>query len=182
MNYGYEGAVALLTQVTAPAELPLDQTVTLQAHTTWVVCAELCVPGAARLDLRLPVRAGKPQDDERWMAVAAEVQAALPRPAPWPVVFSGDQDTLTLLVATTDFAATPLADVTFFPLAYGIIDHAAPQQLQLTPQGLRLTLRRGTFDTTSLTRLDGVLVLQEVRDSAPSAQAYTISAVPAKDS
>ena len=182
MNYGYEGAVSLLTQIMAPADLPPDQVVTLQAKTTWVVCAELCVPGAATLDLQLPVRAGKPQDDEHWMAVVAEAQAAIPKPAPWPVVFSGDQDTLTLLVATTDFAAAPLADATFFPLDYGIIDHAAPQQVQMTPQGLRLTLRRGTFNTTSLTRVDGVLVLQETRDSASLPQAFTIRAVPAKES
>jgi thiol:disulfide interchange protein DsbD len=182
MNYGYEGAVSLLTQITAPADLPPGQVVTLQAKTTWVVCAELCVPGAATLDLQLPVRAEKPPDDERWTVVVAEVQAALPKPAPWPVVFSGDQDTLTLLVATPDFAAMPLADAMFFPTAYGVIDHAAPQQVQITSQGLRLTLRRGTFDTTSLTRIDGVLVLQETRDSASLAQAYTISAVPAKES
>lgn len=51
MNYGYEGEVALLTQLTAPAYLPPGQLVTLQAHTTWVACAELCVPGAATLDV-----------------------------------------------------------------------------------------------------------------------------------
>jgi thiol:disulfide interchange protein DsbD len=115
--------------------------------------------------------------------VFAQTQAALPKPSPWQVVFSAEQDMLTLLVAGSDFVAPRLAEATFFPLAYGIIDHAAPQQIQITPQGLRLTLRRGTFDITSLTRIDGVLVLQqETRDGASHVQAFTISAVPARAS
>jgi thiol:disulfide interchange protein DsbD len=182
MNYGYEGEVALLTQMTAPADLPLGQIVTLQAKTTWVVCADLCVPGAATLDLKLPISAAQPQEDARWMAVLAQTQSALPKPAPWPVVFSSEHDMLTLLVAGSDVVAKRLDEVTFFPLAYGIIDHAAPQQVQSTPQGLRLTLRRGTFDLTSLTRIDGVLVLQETRDGASHVQAFTINAVPARAS
>jgi DsbC/DsbD-like thiol-disulfide interchange protein len=182
MNYGYEGEVALLTQITAPADLPPGQLVTLQAQTAWVVCADLCVPGTATLDLQLPVSAAQPQEDARWMAMFAQTQAALPKPAPWQVVFSAEQDMLTLLVAGSDFVAARLTEATFFPLAYGIIDHAAPQQVQITPQGLRLTLRRGTFDMTSLTRVDGVLVLQETRNGASHVQAFTISAVPARAS
>jgi DsbC/DsbD-like thiol-disulfide interchange protein len=182
MNYGYEGEVSLLTQITAPADLPPGQIVTLQANTTWVACADLCVPGSATLDLHLLVSAEKPQDNPRWTAVLAQAQATLPKPAPWPVMFSAEQDTLTLLVATPDVAATGIAEATFFPLDYGVIDHAAPQQLQNTPQGLRLTLRRGTLDAAGLTRVDGVLVLQARRDSASPAQAFTISAVPARAS
>jgi DsbC/DsbD-like thiol-disulfide interchange protein len=182
MNYGYEGEVSLLTQITAPANLPPDQFVTLQANTTWVVCAELCVPGAATLDLHLPVSTEKPQADPRWMAMLTQAQSTLPKPTSWRVVFSGDQNTLTLLLESPDFAATDIAEATFFPMDYGIIDHAAPQQLQVTPQGLRLTLRRGTLDTTHLTRIDGVLVLQEVQDSASPPRAFMISAVPARAS
>jgi thiol:disulfide interchange protein DsbD len=182
MNYGYEGEVVLLTQMTAPADLPPGQQVTLQAHTTWVVCADLCVPGTARLDLHLPVRTAPPQEDAHWTAVIAQTQAALPKPAPWQVVFSAEHDMLTLVVAGSDFVVARLADATFFPLAYGIIDHAAPQQVQITPQGFRLTLRRGTFDITHLTRLDGVLVLQETRDGASHVQAFTISAAPSRTS
>jgi thiol:disulfide interchange protein DsbD len=182
MNYGYEGEVSLLTQITAPADLLPDQIVTLQANTTWAACADLCVPGSATLDLHLPVSAEKPQEDARWSAVLAQAQSTLPQPAPWPVVFSTEQDTLTLLVTAPDIATTGVAGATFFPLDYGIIDHAAPQQVQITPQGLRLTLRRGTFDTTNLTRIDGVLVLQARRDSAASVQVFKISAVPARAS
>ena len=61
-------------------------------------------------------------------------------------------------------------------------DNPAPQQVEITPQGLRLTLRRGTLDGTNLPRIDGVLVLQGKGDRASPARAFTISAVPAKAS
>jgi DsbC/DsbD-like thiol-disulfide interchange protein len=182
MNYGYEGEVALLTQITAPADLPPEQFVTLQANTTWVACAELCMPGAATLDLHLPVSTEAPQADARWAAVLAQTQSSLPKPASWQVVFSGDQDTLTLLLESPHFTTTGIAEATFFPLEYGIIDHAASQQVEITPQGLRLTLRRGTLDGTNLTHIDGVLVLQEKGDRASPARAFTIRAVPARAS
>jgi DsbC/DsbD-like thiol-disulfide interchange protein len=180
MNYGYEGAVSLLTQITAPADLLPGQHVALRAETTWVACAKLCVPEAATLELRLPVSIEKPQDDARWKAALTEVQPRLPSAAPWQVVFTEDQDTLTLVVAAPDIAASPITDVTFFPLAYGIIDHAAAQQFQMTEQGLRLMLRRGTLDPIGLTRIEGVLVLREQRDSASRVQAFTVSALPGK--
>jgi DsbC/DsbD-like thiol-disulfide interchange protein len=180
MNYGYEGAVSLLTQITAPADLPPGQQVALRAETTWVACATICVPEAATLELQLPVSTEKPQDDARWKAVLAEVQPMLPRAAPWKVVFAEEQDTLTLVVAAPDIAASSITDATFFPLAYGIIDHAATQQFQMTDQGLRLTLQRGTLDSTGLTRIEGVLVLREKHDSASRVQAFTVSALPGR--
>lgn len=182
MNYGYEGEVSLLTQITAPADLPPEQFVTLQANTTWVVCAELCVPGATTLELHLPVSTESPQPDARWTAVLAQAQSTLPKPATWQVVFSGDQDTLTLRLESPYFATAGITEATFFPLEYGIIDHAAPQQTEITPRGLHLTIRRGTLDATHLTRIDGVLVLQQKGDSALPAKAFTISAVPARAS
>jgi DsbC/DsbD-like thiol-disulfide interchange protein len=182
MNYGYEGEVALLTRITAPSDLPPGPPVTLQATTTWVACADLCVPGAATLVLHLPVSPAPPQEDARWMAVFTQTQRSLPQPAPGQVVFSSAPDTLTLLVPGVDVEATRLVEATFFPLAYGIIDHAAPQPVQITPQGLHLTVRRGTFDISSLTHIEGVLVIQERRDGTSQVQAFTIRAVPARAS
>jgi DsbC/DsbD-like thiol-disulfide interchange protein len=180
MNYGYEGAVSLLTQITAPADLPPGQHVALRAATTWVACAKICVPEAATLELWLPVSIEKPQDDARWKAALTEVQPRLPSAAPWQVVFTEDQETLTLVVVAPDIAASPITDATFFPLAYGLIDPAAAQQFQMTEQGLRLMLRRGTLDPTGLTRIEGVLVLREQRNSASRVQAFTVSALPGK--
>ena len=69
-----------------------------------------------------------------------------------------------------------------FPPDYGIIDHAAAQQFEITPQGLRLTLQRGTLEAPRLPHIEGVLVLHEKRDSASRARAFTISALPGRAS
>ena len=180
MNYGYEGEVSLLTRLTAPETLELGQVILLRAQATWVVCAAICVPEAVTLDLRLPVRPGQAQEDARWRAVYAQVQPTLPQPVPWEVVFSRTQDRLVLSVAAPDVTATRLAEVTFFPLVYGLIDHAAPQQVSATDQGLQITLRRGTLDSAKLTRIDGVLVLKERRAGESHVRAFTIHATPGK--
>ena len=180
MNYGYEGEVSLLTQLTAPGTLAPGQVILLRAQATWVVCAEICVPETVTLDLRLPVSPGQAQADARWMAVYAQVQPTLPQPARWEVVFSRTPDRLTLSVAAPDVAATRLAEVTFFPLVYGLIDHAAPQQVSATDQGLQITLRRGALDSARLTRIEGVLVLKERRAGELHVRAFTIHAAPGK--
>ena len=52
--YAYKDRVLLLTAIVAPAKIP-ENTVTLQAKVDWLVCAEICIPGSANLELSLPV-------------------------------------------------------------------------------------------------------------------------------
>ncbi len=59
-NYGYEGEVVVLADLTAPAALPGDGEIKAETH--WLVCrAEQCVPGSAALSLSL---ADLPAEDE----------------------------------------------------------------------------------------------------------------------
>ncbi len=52
VNYGYEGEVVLLSELTAPAVLPASGTIT--AETRWLVCSPAqCVPGSETLTLAL---------------------------------------------------------------------------------------------------------------------------------
>jgi thiol:disulfide interchange protein len=52
--YAYKDKVLLLTAIAAPAKIP-ETAVTLQAKVDWLVCAEICIPGSANLQLSLPV-------------------------------------------------------------------------------------------------------------------------------
>ncbi len=54
--YAYKDRVLLLTAIVAPAEIK-EPTVTLRAKVDWLVCAEICIPGSADLELSLPVGA-----------------------------------------------------------------------------------------------------------------------------
>ncbi|MDP9064605.1 MAG: thiol:disulfide interchange protein, partial [Pseudomonadota bacterium] len=54
VNYGYARHVMLLVKITAPKILPQTPAAELQAKASWLVCADVCVPEEAQLNLRLP--------------------------------------------------------------------------------------------------------------------------------
>ncbi len=56
VDYGYEKDVLLITEIRPPPHLNAKEIV-LQGDATWLVCAEICVPGEAKVSLTLPVGA-----------------------------------------------------------------------------------------------------------------------------
>ena len=57
MNYGYVGQVLLPVAINVPASAKPGTTATLQADVTFLVCADICVPEDAKLELSIPVAA-----------------------------------------------------------------------------------------------------------------------------
>ncbi|MDD5201055.1 MAG: protein-disulfide reductase DsbD family protein [Terrimicrobiaceae bacterium] len=53
--YAYGGEVMLVQTIRPPASLAVGESVELKADASWLVCAELCIPGKAALSLSLPV-------------------------------------------------------------------------------------------------------------------------------
>ena len=56
-NYGYTGVVDLLLPIAGSKELMIGQTAMLDAEISWLACADICIPGGAKLGLNLPVTA-----------------------------------------------------------------------------------------------------------------------------
>ena len=54
-NYGYAGAVDLLLPIAGSKELIIGQTAMLDAEVSWLACADICIPGEAKLGLNLAV-------------------------------------------------------------------------------------------------------------------------------
>lgn len=80
-SFGYEGDVLLFATVTAPANLKANDSITLRAKATWLVCLEdgLCIPEDAALELVLTAGSEpSASDDAAAFAAAAE---RIPRPA-----------------------------------------------------------------------------------------------------
>src|SRR5437764_647121 len=48
-NYGYAGTADLLVPVTAPKDLEPGGTAHVEAAASWLVCSDICIPGAAAL-------------------------------------------------------------------------------------------------------------------------------------
>lgn len=55
LGYGYEQAVLLTAQVTPPADLKGKAEFQLTAEVNWLCCKDACIPGRAKLTLKLPV-------------------------------------------------------------------------------------------------------------------------------
>lgn len=53
-SYAYYDKVLLITTVQVPADLK-EKSITLKAKASWLVCAEICIPGSADLEITLPV-------------------------------------------------------------------------------------------------------------------------------
>jgi thiol:disulfide interchange protein DsbD len=103
--YAYSGRVLLLTTITPPRDASAD--VTLRAASSWLVCAEICVPGGAELELTLPVeKSAAPAN----AALFEEFRSRLPskEAPPFDLVWKRTGDILALQVKGAP-AASPLA-------------------------------------------------------------------------
>ena len=96
VNYGYDGEVLHLVQLTPQPTLTTGAPAVLRARADWLVCKEVCIPEGADLELALPVdKTAAP--DPRWGAPIAAARAALPRPlAGWKTTAEGKGATIEL--------------------------------------------------------------------------------------
>ena len=141
VNYGYSGEVLLPMRLTAPADAPVGQTITLTAAAAFLVCEEICIPEDAVLTLALPVQAEPAQPSGRWARPIAQTLAAAPQAEPaLTAVFNYSEGALSLAVAGAPLAGRDLAGSYFFPFDEAVLDHAAPQGIERGPEGLTLAL------------------------------------------
>ena len=86
-NYGYAGSADLLVPVTAAKELTAAAPRFSSAEASWLACADICIPGGAKLSLSLPVVAGPAAPDPAVAALFAAARGQLPLPAPFETRF-----------------------------------------------------------------------------------------------
>ncbi len=80
LTYGYGGELLLLVAIAVPADAVPGAGVALRANVDWLMCMESCVPGAAKLELALPV-AAEAALDAQWAPKIAAARAAVPQPS-----------------------------------------------------------------------------------------------------
>lgn len=172
MNYGYEGEVTLLAAFTAPPDARPGERLEVRAAADWLVCSDICIPEHVQLTLALPVA-----ESTRGAAHPAidAARARLPQPAPWAAHYAPADDRLMLHI---DSGALPAetAEFWFFPHDWGVIDHAAPQALHATAQGVRLALVPGPAAAAGPDALEGVLVISEPGTAGELRRAYALTA------
>jgi DsbC/DsbD-like thiol-disulfide interchange protein len=155
-DYGYNGEVLLPVMVQVPPSARAGSSVAIAAEVKWLVCREVCIPEHAQLYLNLPV-APRAKEKPQSAALFAETEKLLPHRAPrsWRVVAHSENDDFVLSVE----ADRRLMKAEFFPLEANQIDNAAPQKLQSSPNGAKITLKKSELLTKPVEVLRGVLVL-----------------------
>ncbi len=151
MNHGYSKETAVLAGLAIPGDWPAGRPVPVQAHATWLVCEEVCIPEEARFAFSLPT-GDAPVALEPVRELFARARAALPAPAPWPVSV---RDEGSHLVLSVDAAGVDLAGAWFFAREWGHLAHAADQQARKVDGRAELVLAKGELPPGGT--LDGVL-------------------------
>ena len=153
---GYEGTVHLFVQITPPATLAVGSTVQLRAAADWLMCAESCMPGDAKVALTLPVAADPGAEN----AAVAKAFTDLPRdPAPWGVSARRDGAKVFLtLTAPQGAAAAHVPEGLHFFEEQALIDYAAPQTVTAGKGTWSLELATVADAPADAARLKGLLV------------------------
>jgi thiol:disulfide interchange protein DsbD len=143
VNYGYAKQAVHLVEVTAPAALATGKDVLLHAKVSWLVCADLCIPENAELQLRLPATAAPGAIDPESAALFTTARSELPAPAPASSARI-DGDRLVIRLAA-DWGTTlgQIKSLSFFPYDDGVIEYAAPQTLTRGKDALELAIKLG---------------------------------------
>jgi len=129
INYGYEGDVTLLTQLTPPKDLPIGTPIDIEANVSWLVCEKVCIQGKATLKLQLPVTdAAPPANTEIFAAARSQMpitlQTSPPAPEQWAKLGIKDFDAkssahgaFTVRLQWMKPPSNALSDVHWFPNA-----------------------------------------------------------------
>jgi thiol:disulfide interchange protein/DsbC/DsbD-like thiol-disulfide interchange protein len=174
-NYGYAGRADLLVQISAPNQLPTGQVIPLAAQASWLACADICIPGGAKLSLSLPVTAKPGSADPSVSGLFATARSKLPVPAPFETRFEERGGDFRLMVPADALKGLHDSTAAFFPINPSVIDAAAEPRLYRRDNGLELVLPKIPAANAAPATLDGVLSL---RGTDGSERAFDVSANP----
>src|ERR1022692_4867447 len=163
VNYGYEGEVLLLNEVSAVPDFLSGKTVTLSARADWLVCKEICIPEGADLSLTLPVitDAARVMPDPRWGEGIAKARASVPRRTEgWNVTATGRGLTVELhpAPAAGHRGAHGIARAHFFPYVEGQIEASGAQSLTRQGADWTMSLPVASQRVGEFRRVAGILV------------------------
>ncbi len=160
--FGYTGDLVLPFTIT-PAATPLR----LQAHASWLVCRDICIPQEADLSLDLP--AG-PATSSPQAPLLAAASANLPQPAPFAAALAPD-GTLTLSGTHLPGGVT---QAEFFPLGDGRTETLGARAPTRQGDTLRFPIKLSAV-ANAPGPVAGVVTLA----TADGTRSFTVSATPA---
>lgn len=184
MDFGYENEVMFPITLHATPDLkPSAQR--LQAHVSWLVCREVCIPGKADLSLPLKIATTPGAPDPAAQALFERFRARLPQPLPAGAKATFSPTPAGFALAVTGIGAGvsapsgPASSAEFFPLDQSQIDNPAPQTVRPVKDGVEMLLKKDENLSGAPAQLNGVLsladgtayVVHAVAGAAPAAAA-----------
>ena len=162
MDFGYEDEVAFPVAISA-APTVKPGPVHLDAQVTWLVCAEVCIPGKAHLGIDLTVQPGAPGPaQEPLLGALGEAIALIPKPLPAGAKFTVTGDAQRFALTLTD--KERVTDAEFYPYTQGatdVIANAANQMIETQRDGVRLFIKRSPDLAALPATLHGVFKLSD---------------------
>ncbi len=168
VNYGFDGDVLLLTEISAPANLGEKKNIAIEANVSWLVCRQECIPGKAKLVLDLPISNTDPLPNS-WKIAFDSARSHTPKLIPVTSEIRGDKIYLSLPQKFSD------ARVEFFPLDEPSVAGLSEQVLTVGEAGSTLQLTKAQGMDQKLSTLRGLLVAKQKNTSEVYSVASSIS-------
>lgn len=148
MNYGYDGSVVLLMEITPPASAAGAGSIA--AKVSWLACNQICVPGSAEVRMEL----GAPD-------IFEAARKAMPvKPDGWSFAAVKTEGTIRFSIEPPPGEAAP-SEAYFFPSEELVLSYAAPQKLESGAAASLLTLKISGAAEKPPRLLKGVLVIRQ---------------------
>lgn len=150
-NYGYEGEVTLLQDITLPRTLP-DGPITLTADITLLVCEEICIPEIHQAQITLN-DGGSSHPVE-----IAEARNALPLPVSWEAEYYTEDGNIHFKINTENTASFEKIDsIELFPYEGGLIANAAKPEAYFVEGGLMIEQPKGELKASDIPETKAVI-------------------------
>ncbi len=183
MNFGYKDRAVVLARLSVADTYTAD-TIEATARVTWLVCEEICIPEESTLTLSIPVIEASASGEPLLPMPAdtpffAQAKSAIPAVSQWSATFAAVENGIEYRITVPQDVTIPLsapAQIDFFPVDYGLTDHATPQDVRLIAQDGQLVLRLGKGDR-AIEKFDRHRFILTIGE-----ESYDLTATPAPDS
>ena len=159
LTYGYGKETMLLIPFLAPPSLQSGSEVTFRAEVTWLECEAICVPGAADLELTLPVLDAPARPDNEGLFERYRMQIPVPLSDAGDIQLEVETERGMILLRAT-LASPDNGDIDFYAELHDEI-YAGRTRFAPDPSGGTVTVPLRAFQRVKgPTTLGGVLIYQ----------------------
>jgi thiol:disulfide interchange protein DsbD len=150
-NYGYEGQVTLLQNLTLPDDIGTTP-FALNGKVSLLVCHDICIPETHDVFITFNVNTA-PEIEK-----IANAESKLPLNVNWETTFYRYQDQLIINSITEDISALEnIENIVISPEDWGALDNNAKASIQLTDTGFTISQKIGERDLKEISTLPLVL-------------------------